>query len=128
MSCKPHGSSAPSSGCQGGNMPHFDSECKSWGITKERDNQYQCGGGNSLDHFTQQSATCDQFPWGGSCSGDANPNWWWAGSVGVTGEADMKVMLNRGQSMYVSMKCYKNFMNWKKGDDGVYLSTGGQNM
>merc|ERR1719181_1517808 len=71
ISCKPKGSSGPAMGCQGGHMTQFGEECSSWGITRERDNPYQCGGGNPQHHFSQQSANCDNFPWGGTCSGNA---------------------------------------------------------
>jgi len=124
LSCKAKGQSASAvRGCNGGNMGQFDQEAQTWGLTKERDNLYKCGRGNPKNHFKKKSAGCGAFPWGGECTGQANTNWWWGGSVRVAGEKTMMSFLASGQSMYISMAVYQNFMRVR--DFSIYTSTGG---
>jgi len=124
MSCKANGRQVR--GCNGGNMAIFDKSAKSWGLTKERDNLYKCGRGNPKNHFKKKSAGCGAFPWGGECKGQANPNWWWGGSVRVDGEKTMMSFLASGQSMYISMAVYRNFMSIR--DFSIYTKTRGRKM
>merc|ERR1719247_3348165 len=77
MSCVPDAKKYTSAGCQGGNMNGFSANAARWGLTKEMDNKYGCGGGNPKNHFTQKPANCKVFPWGGACAGSPNPNWYW---------------------------------------------------
>jgi cathepsin B len=122
MSCKAKGQST-ASGCKGGNMNGFGSEAATWGLTKERDNLYRCGGGNPKKHFQHTTSTCEAFPWAGECTGQANSAWWWGGAARVDGESSMQTFLASGQSMYISIKVYSNFMNVK--GDSIYTSTSG---
>ena len=86
-------------------MQGFDSEVKTWGFTKERDNLYKCGKGDPKKHFASKS-DCKAFPWGGLCQGNANPDWWWRGSARVSGEDNMKSYIAGKQSLYVGMGTY----------------------
>lgn len=122
MSCLPKGRTT-AQGCKGGNMQGFDSEVKTWGFTKERDNLYKCGKGDPKKHFASKS-DCKAFPWGGLCQGNANPDWWWRGSARVSGEDNMKSYIAGKQSLYVSMDIYSNFFSLRS---GVYNKiTGGK--
>mmetsp|Transcript_27401 Transcript_27401/g.42614 ORF Transcript_27401/g.42614 Transcript_27401/m.42614 type:complete len:789 (+) Transcript_27401:58-2424(+) len=123
MSCKPKGKYT-ADGCSGGNMNQFASEASSHGLTKERDNLYKCGGGNPKKHFSQTAANCNSFPWGGSCSGTANPAWWWGGAAMINGEDSMKSFLANGQALYVSIKVYSNFMRLRGSSIYSYTSGG----
>jgi len=123
MSCKAKGAST-ASGCQGGNMNQFASEASTWGLTKERDNLYRCGGGDPKKHFQHTTSTCDNFPWAGECTGQANAAWWWGGAARIDGESSMKTFLASGQSMYISIKVYSNFMQLR-GSPSLYTSTSG---
>jgi cathepsin B len=123
MSCKAEGAST-ANGCQGGNMNQFADEASTWGLTKERDNLYRCGGGDPKKHFQHTTSTCDNFPWAGSCTGQANSAWWWGGAARIDGESSMKTFLASGQSMYISIKVYSNFMDLR-GSPSLYTSTVG---
>jgi len=123
MSCKAEGAST-AKGCQGGNMNQFSAEASTWGLTKERDNLYRCGGGDPKKHFQHTTSTCDAFPWAGECTGQANSAWWWGGAARIDGESSMKTFLASGQSMYISIKVYSNFMRLR-GSPSLYTSTSG---
>lgn len=124
MSCKAKSQSASQvQGCKGGNMYQFDQEAATWGLTKEADNLYKCGGGNPKKHFTQKASSCEAFPWGGECTGSANHNWWWGGAAKLSGETAMMSFIANGQSLYVSLKVYSNFM--RINDFTIYSKTGG---
>merc|ERR1740138_1148407 len=123
MSCKAKGAST-ANGCHGGNMNQFGEEAATWGLTKERDNLYRCGGGDPKKHFQHTTSTCDAFPWAGACTGQANSAWWWGGAARIDGETSMKTFLASGQSMYISIKVYSNFMDLR-GPPALYTSTSG---
>jgi C1A family cysteine protease len=105
-------------GCDGGYAAAAnDAILKTHGLSKERDYPYQCGSGDPHNHFDQSSGTCDSFPWGATCaaSNSAVPGWMWSGVSVVSGEDSMKSLIADGNSLYVSMKVYGNFMSWTTG-------------
>jgi hypothetical protein len=122
MSCKPEGQD-DMQGCGGGSMHGFDSSARTWGLTHEKNNPYQCGSGNPLNHFDQVDATCEEFPWGGSCYGSSDPKWFWGGSASVSGEDIMMTYISEGFSLYASIDTYSNFMSLR--DDSIYSATEG---
>lgn len=104
-------------------MSHFNGAASTWGLTHEINNPYGCAGGNALDHFDQTDAACDKFPFNGTCSGEADPKWYWGGAAGVSGEANMLTYLAQGISMYATFNTYSNFMSLR--DYSIYTATEG---
>eukprot|EP00933_Yihiella_yeosuensis_P047626 TRINITY_DN434_c0_g1_i2.p1 TRINITY_DN434_c0_g1~~TRINITY_DN434_c0_g1_i2.p1 ORF type:complete len:860 (-),score=204.77 TRINITY_DN434_c0_g1_i2:141-2720(-) len=121
ISCKPQGKNQQD-GCEGGNMGSFDAGASKWGLTKEKDNLYKCGGGNPKNHFEQKTGGCKKFPWGGQCTGKAQSDWHWGGAVRISGEEDMMSYVANGYTLYASLDVYANFMNHKT---GVYRKKSG---
>jgi len=106
-------------GCNGGYafLAHSAWQ-KNGGMHKERDVNYQCGGGNPLDHFAD-GGDCKTWPWGTPCSGNPpvaawkpqNGNW----LERVSGETNMVNQLVSGRSIFVTFFVFPNFMGawWK---------------
>jgi len=111
-------------GCNGGNAAGAHTAVvKTQGLSKERDYKYRCGSGDPANHFDKSSGDCKSAPWGAQCaSNSAVPGWLYSGVASVSGETSMKALLAKGQSLYVSMDVYGNFMKHKS---GVYTSTSG---
>jgi len=103
-------------------MGAYDGAARAHGIAREANNPYNCGGGDSLDHFDKPSASCDAYPWGGSCAAIANPSWFWGGAGRLAGELSMKSYLADGKGLYASFMVFANFMSYTS---GVYGSTTG---
>jgi len=111
-------------GCQGGSAYQVDNAFKNnGGISNERDFPYRCGGGDAHLHFEKASTDCAAYPWGATCaSKSALPGWVFGGISVVTGEEPMKTLIAQGNSLYVAITVYDNFMSWKT---GVYSKTTG---
>jgi len=120
MSCN-----AQKVGCDGGYAAAANSAVlTAGGPSKERDYTYECGAGDPANHFDQSSPECSSFPWGASCvtSNSAVPGWLWNGMARVEGASSMMALMADGQSLYVSMDVYGNFMDWTT---GVYTTLSG---
>merc|ERR1719387_2064142 len=99
MSCGFSDGSNPE-GCQGGNMNSFNQAATERGLTAEKDNLYKCGPvGNPL-HLVTDCSVYGAFPWGGTCTGSAQPQWYWGGAFVIQGEDAMKSYIASGYALY----------------------------
>jgi len=115
------------SGCRGGNAGSAGSAFEK-GITKERDANYMCGGGDPAKHFDVHPEACLKFPWGQKCSLNNKPNspWNFGGVKYVSGEAAMKDWVSLGHAMYFRFDTYGNIFSYRGSKArGVYQSWDG---
>jgi hypothetical protein len=114
-----------SAGCLGGSSVDADDSMRAYGITRERNSPYQCGGGNPLDHFAASGMSCEAAPWGGQCDGggSATPEWNYGGNVMVAGELAMLEVVSSGYALYVAIDCWSDFMLLPP-DAPVYVGPG----
>lgn len=111
-------------GCAGGYMSAASQGFRTWGLTHERNNLYKCGGGNPKKHFEQRDVDCARFPWGGTCTGNADPKWLYGGAFGVDGELAMMVLLSQGFSLYGTLRVFDDFMRLR--GDGIVETMAGK--
>jgi cathepsin B len=125
LSCSKDGSAwGPAQrGCDGGNMFDADTAFRNWGLTKERDNLYKCGGGDAHKHFTEKNTNCEVYPWNGQCTGQPDPRYLWGGAVSMKGALGMKAGLTSGFPLYVSIRCFQSFMS-QRGWDILTVESG----
>jgi len=111
LSCNPEGM-----GCDGGHGMAAKASFVANGIARWGDMPYQCGGGNSLDHFSTSSTSCAAFPWGGNigqCGHVANPNWVFDGLYQVAGEREMMLAISSGYALFVTVLVSENLMYYQ---------------
>lgn len=124
--------SCQSRGCNGGNAQAADTALSKYGIGKERDFRYRCGGGSAEKHFEVPNVKCTSSnSWGASCKFKPNPQWIY-GRIARAGSgkwrqnageaAIMKTLVECG-SGYINFKVYENFMKYKS---GIYQSASGR--
>jgi len=119
--------SCQTKGCGGGNAQASEVALSGYGIGRERDFRYRCGGGNAQDHFDVPNVQCSSGNnWGSECKFDKNPKWHWSG-LWASGrhskcagaecgghDAIQKTLVQCG-SGYISFKTPGSFMKYTSG-------------